>query len=142
MTAANVRHGTRQIDKMEDAGSNLVEPDFITSTPVYITDGKAGPWRWLNLRKPVFNLAWAPQRRRDIPVVVLMLLATYALASACSMAFSRAIVSRQVQTASPFVTLKNGSYAGLYSPEYEQDHFLGMPYSKVGLVVACRGSQV
>src|SRR5689334_22647925 len=103
MTAANVRDGRRQINNMEDAGSNLVEPDFVTPGPVYITDGQVSHWRWWNSRKPVFNLAWTPQRRRDILVVVLMLLATYALASACSMAFSRVVVSRQVQTASPFV---------------------------------------
>jgi hypothetical protein len=60
-----------------------------------------------------------------------MFLAMYTLASAYFMAGSGA-VTRQVQASSPFVTLKNGSYAGLYSPEYDQDFFLGMPYAKVG----------
>lgn len=32
---------------------------------------------------------------------------------------------------SPVVTVKNGSYKGLYSPEYEQDFFLGMRYAQV-----------
>lgn len=30
----------------------------------------------------------------------------------------------------PVVTVKNGSYEGLYSPEYDQDFFLGMRYSQ------------
>lgn len=31
----------------------------------------------------------------------------------------------------PVVTVKNGSYEGVYSSEYDQDYFLGMRYSQV-----------
>lgn len=33
--------------------------------------------------------------------------------------------------AAPVVTVKNGSYEGVYSPEYNQDFFLGMRYAEV-----------
>lgn len=32
---------------------------------------------------------------------------------------------------SPVVTVKNGSYEGVHSAEYDQDYFLGMRYSQV-----------
>lgn len=32
---------------------------------------------------------------------------------------------------SPIVTVKNGSYEGIYSSEYDQDFFLGMRYAQV-----------
>jgi hypothetical protein len=31
----------------------------------------------------------------------------------------------------PTVRVKNGTYSGIYSPEYGQDFFLGMPYAQV-----------
>ena len=31
----------------------------------------------------------------------------------------------------PTVTVKNGSYSGVFSPEYDQDFFLGMRYAQV-----------
>lgn len=31
----------------------------------------------------------------------------------------------------PTVTVKNGTYSGVYSPGYDQDFFLGMPYAQV-----------
>lgn len=34
---------------------------------------------------------------------------------------------------SPVVTVKNGSYEGVYSSEYDQDFFLGMRYAQVCL---------
>jgi carboxylesterase type B len=30
----------------------------------------------------------------------------------------------------PTVTIKNGTYSGVYSPEYQQDFFLGMPFAQ------------
>lgn len=32
----------------------------------------------------------------------------------------------------PTVSVKNGSYAGIYSADYDQDYFLGIPYAQVG----------
>jgi hypothetical protein len=32
----------------------------------------------------------------------------------------------------PVVTVKNGSYSGVYNPTYNQDFFLGIPYAQVG----------
>lgn len=32
-------------------------------------------------------------------------------------------------SASPQVTVKNGTYAGIHSPSYDQDFFLGIPYA-------------
>jgi hypothetical protein len=40
-----------------------------------------------------------------------------------------AILSRQSQDA-PTVQVLNGTYSGIYSPEYNQDFFLGIPYSQ------------
>ncbi|KAJ2904767.1 hypothetical protein MKZ38_007275 [Zalerion maritima] len=34
-------------------------------------------------------------------------------------------------TAAPQASVKNGTYSGIYSPEYNQDFFLGMPYARV-----------
>lgn len=31
----------------------------------------------------------------------------------------------------PTVKIKNGSYSGVYSPQYHQDFFLGLPYAQV-----------
>lgn len=30
----------------------------------------------------------------------------------------------------PSVQVKNGTYTGVYSPQYDQDFFLGMPYAQ------------
>lgn len=38
--------------------------------------------------------------------------------------------TRQASASSPTVTVKNGTYQGLYSPEYDQDFFLGMRYAQ------------
>ncbi|TVY92061.1 Lipase [Lachnellula willkommii] len=35
-----------------------------------------------------------------------------------------------IATASPMVTVKNGSYSGIYNPTYHQDFFLGIPYAQ------------
>lgn len=35
-------------------------------------------------------------------------------------------------TSGPQVTVKNGTYAGVYGSQYDQDFFLGMPYAQVG----------
>lgn len=32
--------------------------------------------------------------------------------------------------AGPTACVKNGTYQGVYSPEYNQDHFLGIPYAE------------
>jgi hypothetical protein len=45
-----------------------------------------------------------------------------------SSAFSAALPARDT---APVVTVKNGSYSGIYSSEYDQDFFLGMPYAQV-----------
>lgn len=44
---------------------------------------------------------------------------------------SRDTLARQTASSPPVVTVKNGSYEGLYSPEYDQDFFLGMRYAQV-----------
>lgn len=31
---------------------------------------------------------------------------------------------------SPLATVRNGTLSGIYSPEYEQDFFLGIPYAE------------
>jgi hypothetical protein len=41
-----------------------------------------------------------------------------------------ALAVRQ-QSSAPVVTVKNGTYAGIHSTEYNQDFFLGMPYAQV-----------
>jgi hypothetical protein len=48
-------------------------------------------------------------------------------------------VRRQDCSASstPTVTVKNGTYTGIYSPGYDQDFFLGMPYAQVSPHTAC-----
>lgn len=46
---------------------------------------------------------------------------------------SRDSLVRQTVSSPPVVTVKNGSYEGLYSPEYDQDFFLGMRYAQVCL---------
>lgn len=48
---------------------------------------------------------------------------------------SRDTLVRQTASSPPVVTVKNGSIEGLYSPEYDQDFFLGMRYAQVCLKV-------
>ncbi|KAK7424153.1 hypothetical protein QQZ08_008759 [Neonectria magnoliae] len=48
-----------------------------------------------------------------------------------SVASSPVASSRQ---AAPTVSVKNGSYAGIYSAEYDQDYFLGIPYAQAKLI--------
>lgn len=42
-----------------------------------------------------------------------------------------------IRAAAPVVAVKNGSYEGVYSPEYDQDFFLGMRYAQVCTSVFC-----
>lgn len=42
---------------------------------------------------------------------------------------SKALVSRQ-DNAAPTVKVLNGSYSGVYSPGYDQDFFLGIPFAQ------------
>lgn len=44
------------------------------------------------------------------------------------------VVSSLRTRSGPVVTVKNGSYEGLYSSEYDQDFFLGMRYSQVWVI--------
>lgn len=58
----------------------------------------------------------------SILLVVGIAFAPTASAS-CSSAF-------QNSTNTPVVTVKNGSYSGIYNPTYKQDFFLGIPYAQ------------
>ena len=134
MDAANV-----PIDKTEFAGSKRVESGVVTSWTRYITDGQAQCGRWMISAKRTATPSHSFRRIRDaLTVVAMLLLAIYALASVYFTTCSGAVVSHQVQPSSPFVALKNGSYAGLYSPEYDQDFFLGMPYAQASVSAAFR----
>ncbi|KAH8884560.1 alpha/beta-hydrolase [Thozetella sp. PMI_491] len=45
--------------------------------------------------------------------------------------FGQCAIARQGRAAlPPVVAVKNGSYSGVYSPEYNQEYFLGMPYAQ------------
>jgi hypothetical protein len=46
---------------------------------------------------------------------------------------SDTLEGRDYSANSPVVTLKNGSYTGIYSQQYNQEFFLGMPYAQVCL---------
>lgn len=52
----------------------------------------------------------------------------------CCLIYSSAVYAmvlpRNVSSSVPTVTLKNGSYYGIYSPLYDQDYFLGMPFAQ------------
>ncbi|AEO67420.1 uncharacterized protein THITE_125668 [Thermothielavioides terrestris NRRL 8126] len=52
-------------------------------------------------------------------------------ASLCWFALPTDALPAHHQTSAPIVKVKNGSYAGIYSAEYNQDFFLGMPYAQV-----------
>lgn len=36
-------------------------------------------------------------------------------------------------TSVPLATVRNGTYAGVYNPQYDQDYFLGVPFAQVSL---------
>lgn len=40
----------------------------------------------------------------------------------------------------PKVSVKNGTYSGIYSAEYDQEFFLGMPYAQVGYIKTSKES--
>lgn len=73
------------------------------------------------------------------PLLVRMASSLKTLLACSALAFVsvRALPSHNVarQEAVPTVTVKNGTYEGLYSPEYDQDFFLGMRYAEVSLAV-------
>lgn len=58
-------------------------------------------------------------------------LLTFASVHAAQRSHSRDTLVRQTASSPPVVTVKNGSIEGLYSPEYDQDFFLGMRYAQV-----------
>lgn len=58
-------------------------------------------------------------------------LLAFASVHAASRSHSRQTLVRQTASSPPVVTVKNGSIEGLYSPEYDQDFFLGMRYAQV-----------
>ncbi|KAJ3957828.1 hypothetical protein N0V92_005580 [Colletotrichum tropicale] len=62
--------------------------------------------------------------------LLAMVFTAYLLASCLYLlpAFSASIRYRDE---APVVAVKNGSYAGIHSAEYNQDFFLGIPYAKV-----------
>lgn len=39
------------------------------------------------------------------------------------------VIKRGNDTSAPVVTVKNGTYEGLYEPAYGTDYFLGMPFA-------------
>jgi hypothetical protein len=41
-------------------------------------------------------------------------------------------------TSAPLVTVQNGTYSGVYNSQYDQDHFLGVPFSQVTLALVLR----
>jgi len=134
MIAANV-----PFDKTEFAGSKMVEPGAVTSWNRYITDGRAQCWQWMMSMDRTVMISHSLRRNRDTLIVITMfVLTTYALASAYFTTCLGGVVSRQVQPSSPFVTLKNGSYAGLHSPQYDQDFFLGLPYAQASVSITFR----
>lgn len=55
--------------------------------------------------------------------ILSSLLASSSLAAA-------AVLPRNASSAAPIVNLKNGSYYGVHSSQYEQDYFLGMPFAQ------------
>ncbi|KAI1330826.1 alpha/beta-hydrolase [Xylariaceae sp. FL0255] len=62
---------------------------------------------------------------------VIMILSLLAAASCCLISGIKAVPSPlSSSTSSPTVTVKNGTYFGLYSSNYDQDLFLGMAYAQ------------
>lgn len=57
------------------------------------------------------------------------------LLAACSVyvgtVLSVPVTDRDYASTTPTVAVKNGTYSGIYSNEYDQDFFLGMPYAQV-----------
>jgi hypothetical protein len=80
-------------------------------------------------------LATHPIGQRSLSTLVIMALLSFTLFSALALYLSPVASAPAseavVATAEPIVTVKNGSYAGIHSPEFKQDFFLGMPYAKV-----------
>ncbi|KAK2776262.1 carboxylesterase family protein [Colletotrichum kahawae] len=68
--------------------------------------------------------------RRVFSTLLTMVSTAYLLASCLYLlpAFSASI---RYRNEAPVVAVKNGSYAGIHSAEYNQDFFLGIPYAKV-----------
>ncbi|KAK8139825.1 Lipase 1 [Apiospora sp. TS-2023a] len=53
-----------------------------------------------------------------------------AVGCSISPAFSAPVTGEVNAAAAPTVTVKNGTYSGIHSESYNQDYFLGMPYSQ------------
>lgn len=66
------------------------------------------------------------------------------LLAACSLyvgtAVSVPVADAYDVSGAPVVTVKNGTYSGIYSDEYDQDFFLGMPYAQVCVLYMAKNS--
>ncbi|KAF3393217.1 Lipase 1 [Talaromyces pinophilus] len=60
----------------------------------------------------------------------LLLLGTFSCASAAVIGKRSYVETNNVPKGVPTVTLKNGSYYGVHNSYYDQDFFLGMPYTQ------------
>lgn len=65
-------------------------------------------------------------------VTYLLCFASFGLAESAARPQRRANSCKK-----PVATVKNGSYAGIYSADYDQDFFLGMPYATVSVSRCC-----
>jgi hypothetical protein len=52
-----------------------------------------------------------------------------------ALAWSTSLAFVACYTNNPTATVKNGTYTGVYNPEYDQDFFLGVPFAKVRLFI-------
>jgi hypothetical protein len=68
-----------------------------------------------------------------IPTVPFKMFEHFKISSFVTAAFAlaiRVVDSQSSSSSAPTVTLKNGTYSGVYSPTYQQDFFLGIPFAQ------------
>lgn len=114
----------RDIKRVEERRAEDEEGPLVSATATAVL--------WSHQASPV-----EPARRSLVVRMassVKTFLACSLLAFASVQATKQRVHSRDTFTraaSSPVVTVKNGSYEGVYSPEYDQDFFLGMRYAQV-----------
>lgn len=107
---------TKGLDIKEDGSREHMQARAQASSPISHQEGPAHPL--------------AVSMASSIKTFLACSLLAFVTVHAGQRSHTRDTAVRQAAS-SPVVTVKNGSYEGLYSLEYDQDFFLGMRYAQV-----------
>lgn len=120
------RHDVRQRDAKGDRAGKMEVYKLKGSSPA----STAGEHR-----KRTLSSYWRPIIFSVLTMAFLWKFFAVGLGFAASVS---SLSTRTGRHSTPTVRVKNGTYSGIHSPQYDQDFFLGIPYAQVcGLASSC-----